>query len=265
MNGGAVRICCVQAQSVPSAPDINLARAGECAREAKTQGASLVVFPEQFPTGWDPHGTDFTDDGSGPICREWSVIARKTGIHLLGSYRKETGGMPQNVAAVFAPDGTCIAEYAKMHLFSPGGEERSFLPGDALATYTIGGVRFGIAICYDLRFPELFSAYRQAGSDAVVVPAAWPCVRLKHWHLFLRARALENQMYVAGANPAGEGSEGEYCGGTAVVTPQGEVAAEAEGRGETLVFADIDPGVVRSVRTTFPVCADRRSDLYPSL
>lgn len=265
MNGGAIRVCCVQAQSVPSAPVQNLARAGEFAQAAKREGATLVVFPEQFPTGWDPHATYFTDDGSGPICRGWAAIARKTGIYLLGSYRKETAGMPQNVAAVFAPDGACIAEYAKMHLFSPGGEDDSFQPGDALATVTIGGVRFGIAICYDLRFPELFSAYRQAGCDAVVVPAAWPCVRLKHWHLFLHARALENQMYVAGVNPADDGQSFEYCGGTVVVTPQGEVAAEAEGPGGTLVFADIDPAVVRSVRSTFPVASDRRYDLYSSL
>lgn len=265
MTGDAVRVCCVQAGSVPFAPDQNLARAGVFAREAERQGASLVVFPEQFPTGWDPHATDFTDDGSGAICREWAAIARETGIHLLGSYRKETGGMPQNVAALFAPSGACIAEYAKMHLFSPGGEDRSYLPGDALATATIGGVRVGIAICYDLRFPELFSAYRRAGCDAIVVPAAWPCVRLKHWHLFLRARALENQMYVAGVNPAGGGPEDEYCGGTVVVTPLGEVAAEAKVTGKVLVFADIDPAVVRSVRTAFPVAGDRRSDLYSSL
>ena len=261
----AVRICCVQAESFPNAPEKNLARAKAFAREAQEQGASLIVFPEQFPTGWDPQGKEFTDDGSGSICRGWAAIARETGIHVMGSYRKETATMPQNVAAVFAPEGVCIAEYAKIHLFSPAGEDQSFVPGVALGIFTIGGMRFGIAICYDLRFPELFCAYARAGCAAVVVPAAWPCVRMSHWNLFLHARALENQMYVAGINPAEGHPEGEYCGGTTAINPQGEVVAKAEGTRTALVFADIDSALVRSTRAAFPVCADRRDDLYPSL
>lgn len=264
-EGGAVRICCVQAESIPDAPEENLTRAKAFAWEAQKQGASLIVFPEQYPTGWDPRGTEFTDDGNGTICRGWAAIARETGIHVMGSYRKETAKMPQNVAAVFAPEGVCVAEYAKIHLFSPAGEDQSFLPGKDLGIFTISGIRFGIGICYDLRFPELFSAYARAGCAAVMVPAAWPCTRMKHWNLFLHARALENQMYVAGINPAEGHPEGEYCGGTAVMNPLGETVAEAEGVGTSLLFADIDPGVVRAARAAFPVCADRRDDLYPLL
>ncbi len=265
MGEGRVLICCVQAQSVPGEPEQNLARAKESAMKARESGAHLIIFPEQYPTGWDPHGTAFTDDGSGPICTGWAEVAAAAGIHVLGSYRKKTESMPQNVAAVFAPDGARIAEYAKIHLFSPGGEDTSFLPGNELALFTIGGVRFGIAICYDLRFADLFCAYARAGCDAVVVPAAWPCARLKHWDLFLHARALENQMYVAGVNPAG-GLTGEVnCGGTVVVDPWGETVVRAEDAGTTLIFADIDPGAVRKARAAFPVRADRRDDLYPSL
>ncbi len=265
MSEGTVRICCVQAESVPDAPEINLARARDFAMEAKKQGASLIVFPEQYPTGWNPQGAGFTDDGAGAICRVWSAVAEGAGIHVLGSYRKETEYMPQNVAAVFAPDGTCIAEYAKIHLFSPGGEDASFMPGEKLSIFTLGGVRFGIAICYDLRFADLFGAYARAGSDAVIVPAAWPCIRLKHWHLFLHARALENQMYVAGINPA-KGSMGEVnCGGTTVVDPWGETVVQTEGAGTVLLYADIDPAAVRAARDAFPVRADRRDDLYSSL
>ncbi|WFN34607.1 carbon-nitrogen hydrolase family protein [Methanogenium sp. S4BF] len=265
MGEGCVRICCVQAKSAPDDPEQNFARALEFAREAGQRGASLVVFPEQYPTGWDPHGTEFTDDGSGAICRGWAAVAAEAGTHVLGSYRKETDTLPQNVAAVFAPDGTRIAEYAKIHLFSPGGEDESFLPGDELATFTLGGVMFGIAICYDLRFADLFSAYARAGCDAVVVPAAWPCARLKHWDLFLHARALENQMYVAGVNPAG-GLTGEgTCGGTGVVDPQGEAAVRADDAGTALLCADISPAAVRAARAAFPVRADRRDDLYSCL
>ena len=265
MRGEVVRICCVQAESVPRAPEKNLARAKECAREAKRQGASLIAFPEQYPTGWDPHDVEFTDDGTGVICQGWAAVAREAGIHVLGSYRKETKALPQNVAAVFSPEGVCIAEYGKIHLFSPGGEDQSFSPGNKLAEFILDGVRFGIAICYDLRFPDLFCAYGRAGCDAVVVPAAWPCARLKHWHLFLHARALENQMYVAGINPAEGRVEGGYCGGTAVINPKGEVVAEADGAGAALVFADIDSAALQGARAAFPVCADRRDDLYPTL
>ncbi|GAB7015269.1 nitrilase-related carbon-nitrogen hydrolase [Methanogenium cariaci] len=265
MNEEAFRICCVQAESLPDAPEINLPRAKEYALEARKQGASLIVFPEQYPTGWDPQGTTFTDDGGGVICQGWSAIAKEAGIHVLGSYRKETDSLPQNVAAVFAPDGRCIAEYAKMHLFSPGGEDASFLPGDTLGIFRLGNVRFGIAICYDLRFADLFGAYARAGCAAVIVPAAWPCARLKHWDLFLHARALENQMYVMGINPAKDSAGGEYCGGTTIVDPQGETVVRAEGAGCSLVCADIDPAVVRAARAAFPVGADRREELYSSL
>ncbi|KAF1078176.1 nitrilase-related carbon-nitrogen hydrolase [Methanogenium sp. MK-MG] len=265
MSEAAVRTCCVQAESVPDAPEINLARAREFALEARKQGASLIAFPEQYPTGWDPQGTAFTDDGSGAICRCWSAVAEEAGIHVLGSYRKETDTLPQNVAAVFTPDGRCIAEYAKMHLFSPGGEDAAFLPGAKLSIFTLGGVRFGIAICYDLRFADLFGAYARAGCAAVIVPAAWPCTRLKHWSLFLHARALENQMYVLGINPAKGAAGGAYCGGTTIANPQGETVVRAEGTGSCLVCADIDPAAVRAARAAFPVGADRRDELYSSL
>lgn len=123
-----------------------------------------------------------------------------------------------------------------------GGEDASFLPGDTLGIFRLGNVRFGIAICYDLRFADLFGAYARAGCAAVIVPAAWPCARLKHWDLFLHARALENQMYVMGINPAKDSAGGgEYCGGTTIVDPQGgETVVRAEGAGCSLVCADID-------------------------
>jgi predicted amidohydrolase len=265
MGEGRVRICGVQAKSVPGKPERNFARAKECALQAKQQGASLVIFPEQYPTGWDPHDTAFTDDGSGVICAGWAAVAAASGIHVLGSYRKKTESMPQNVVAVFAPDGACIAEYAKIHLFSPGGEDASFSPGDTLAYFTLNGVRFGLAICYDLRFPDLFSAYARAGCDAVVVPAAWPCARLRHWGLFLHARALENQIYMAGVNPAG-GRTGEVnCGGTVVVDPWGETVARTADAETALLCADIDKSAVLAARAAFPVRADRRDELYPSL
>jgi len=265
MNEGSVRICCLQAESVPDAPEINLARAGKYALEARMRGASLIAFPEQYPTGWDPQGVDFTDDGSGAICRGWSAVAEEAGIYVLGSYRKDTGSLPQNVAAVFAPDGARIAEYAKIHLFSPDGEDASFMPGEKLCIFMLNGVRFGIAICYDLRFADLFGAYARAGCDAVIVPAAWPCVRLKHWDLFLHARALENQIYVVGINPAQESAGGANCGGTTVVDPWGETVVQAEVAGTARICADIDSATVRAARAAFPVRADRRDDLYSSL
>jgi predicted amidohydrolase len=265
MREVSVRICCVQIESVPGKPEQNLVRAKKYAMKARERGAHLVIFPEQYPTGWDPHGTDFTDDGSGAICAGWAAVAVAAGVHVLGSYRKKTESMPQNVAAVFAPDGTRIAEYAKIHLFSQGGEDVSFLPGNELALFTIGGVRFGIGICYDLRFADLFCAYARAGCDAVVVPAAWPCARLKHFDLFLHARALENQMFVAGVNTAGGRTSEVNCGGTTVVDPWGETVARAEDAGTALVCADIDLAAVREARSAFPVRADRRDDLYPSL
>ena len=192
------------------------------------------------------------------------IFNSNTGITVAGSVRIAEGERLTNSCVVYGPMGDLLASYAKMHPFSPAGEQMVYSPGNALSCFEVDGVRFGLAICYDLRFADLFHAYARAGVHCVCVPAAWPCVRLHHWRLFLQTRALENQYYVAGTGTIGRSPVAEYCGGSAVFGPDGEERAAA-GDAERLLFAEIDPAEVTRTRTGFPVMEDRRDDLYSSL
>lgn len=261
---GTVRICCAQVQGRWEAPEENLRHAARCAAEAAGHGAELIVFSEQYATGWDPRATSYAEPPGGPVQSAYAAIAGEAGITVVGSARITGDAGLMNACVVYGPEGDLLTSYEKMHLFSPAGEQMVYAPGNSLGRFAVGDVRFGLAVCYDLRFGDLFSAYARAGVHCVCVPAAWPCERLHHWRLFLAARALENQYYVAGTGTIGTTPVGEYCGGSAVIGPDGEDRAAA-GDGERLLFADIDAGEVGRARASFPVTADRRDGLYHTL
>ena len=128
----------------------------------------------------------------------------------------------------------------------------------------VGPFRAAAAICYDLRFPELFRALALGGADLVLVPANWPVERMTAWTQLLVARAIENQCYVVGVNRVGRGGGQQYDGRSAIVDPLGEVLATSQGR-ETLVTADLDPDHLAKVRETLPFLRDARQDLFPCL
>lgn len=178
--------------------------AARMAEEAAAAGASLICFPEQFITGWSPEIPPGAGEPlDGPLTAAFSEIAKKNRIAVVGSIIEAgQGGRPRNTTVVLGPGGDILAAYAKIHLFSPGGEDRYYTAGDRIATFTVDGTTFGLAVCYDLRFPELFRIYALAGAECVLVPAAWPCCRVRHWETLLPARALENRYYVAGVNTA---------------------------------------------------------------
>jgi predicted amidohydrolase len=238
---------------------------GTMAGEAAAAGASLICFPEQFVTGWSPEiALDTGEPLDGPLATAFSRIAHENGIAIAGSLiEAREGELPRNTAVVFGADGELLAAYAKIHLFSPGGEDRYYTAGDRLATFALDGVTFGLAICYDLRFPELFRIYALAGVECMLVPAAWPCCRLRHWETLLPARALENHYYVAGINTAGRPGSA-YCGGSLAADPDGAIIVRG-GTGDEILLADIDPAAVREARSGLPTLSDRRGDLYHRL
>ncbi|WP_292519943.1 nitrilase-related carbon-nitrogen hydrolase [Methanoculleus sp.] len=235
------------------------------AEEAAAAGASLICFPEQFVTGWSPCIHPGSGEPlNGQLTAAFGRIAREAGIAVVGSIIEAgPGDLPKNTAVVLGPDGRLLAAYAKMHLFSPDGEDRNYTAGDRIATFIVDGVTFGLAVCYDLRFPELFRIYALAGVECMLIPAAWPCSRLSHWETLLPARALDNRYYVAGVNTAGGPGE-VYCGGSLAADPDGTIIARGGGREEVLV-AGIDPAVVHEARLKLPSLSDRRSDLYHRL
>jgi omega-amidase len=242
-----------------------LEAAGRMAREAAAAGASLICFPEQFVTGWSPEALQGSGESlDGPLTAAFARIARENGIAVAGSIVEAVPGRrPRNTVVVLDEDGKLLAAYAKIHLFSPEGENRYYTAGDRIATFAVDGATFGIAVCYDLRFPELFRIYALAGAECVLVPAAWPCCRLPHWEILLRARALENRYYVAGVNTAGRPGE-VYCGGSLAADPDGTVVARGR-NGTQLLSVEVDPAAVHEAQSGLPSLSDRRSDLYHRL
>ena len=257
-------ICSVQMAPVWEDPDKSLAKAETFVAEAAGRDGVLVAFPEQFTTGWDPCSHENIQARDGHIAKELSRMAKEHGIAVLGSFREQHSPLPRNTAIVFDSGGEELAAYSKCHPFSPGGEECWYGPGEHVAVFSLGGVKFGIAICYDLRFADIFVAYARAGVHAVVVPSAWPGSRLEHWELFIRARAVEFQVYIAGVNTTGVTPVDTYLGGTMTANPWGKIIARA-GEGEEMVASEIDPSLVAEVRAAFPVDRDRRPELYRRL
>ena len=154
-------------------------------------------------------------------------------------------------------------DYAKLHPFSYGEESLYFTGGDTLPLCSYKGFEIGVQICYDLRFPEIFQlASPQA--ELIVVPANWPEDRVEHFKTLLKARAIENQCYIAGINRVGHARTSVYSGDSMIVDPLGRELAHG-GRTEELLVADLDLEMVRKYRAEFPAKIDRKPELYRKL
>ncbi len=258
------RVCIAQISGVWEDPAGSLEKVRPLIAEAAHRGASIICFPEQFATGWDPMSLHHVQPPDGQIMTTLRQYGEEYGIAILGSFREEGVPGPKNTSMLIGADGEVHARYSKSHLFSPAGEQIAYMPGDRIALFSLAGMRCGIAICYDLRFPPLFRAYAHAGAEAVFVPAAWPARRIAQWELSVRARALEDQIYVIGINTTGITPVDNYNGHSLVSGPEGEVIVRA-GEEEGLLYAGIDTTRVAEARRSLPFQEDRRPDLYHRL
>lgn len=255
---GVVRTAVVQSDTVWEDRSSNLAHLDPVVSAAAVQGARLVVLPEMYSTGFSPRTNVIQEPLEGPSTMFLVEQARRHGIWVVGSIcvKADRADRPANVAVVAAPDGS-IHRYSKRHLFSYAGEHERMQAGDDTLTVDMAGLRVSVFVCYDLRFADDF--WRLAPqSDAYVVVANWPSARIDHWRSLLVARAIENQAWVIGANRVGDGGGLHYSGDSLVVDPLGAVRADGAGRGESVLWADVDPSEVASVRERYPFLADRR-------
>lgn len=257
------RVCIVQAESSWENPGENLKKASFFAVKAASEGADIICFSEQYATGWDPSSSAFAENDEGPVCSAFRDIASEYGLGVLGSFREKSDGCLKNTSVFFDRNGRLLSKYSKIHLFSYAGEDRYYTPGEFPSVFEYGGVKFGIAICYDLRFPELFLAYKKLGAGCILVPAAWPCSRLSHWDLFLRTRAVENSLFMVGINTTGRNPVDDYCGGSMAVSPSGDVISGPI-KDEGLLYADIDMDLVEGRDSVPDSLSDRRDELYKS-
>ncbi|HEX3625616.1 MAG TPA: carbon-nitrogen family hydrolase [Verrucomicrobiae bacterium] len=237
----------------------NFGRVRSLLRKRRISPKSLIVLPEMFATGFSMNAGAVAEPTSGPTVVFLRELAIELRSYVLGGFARYAGQNIYNAAVCMAPSGGCVAHYAKLHPFSPGGESQHYSAGDRLAVFQWGDLKVAIFICYDLRFPEIFRAAVSQGTDVMVVIANWPCRRQSHWTALLRARAIENQAYVVGVNRCGQDPILDYDGGTAIFDPYGRAVAVA-GRRESIVSAKLDPNVPSQWRKDFPVLKDIRCD-----
>jgi deaminated glutathione amidase len=251
--------------------DRNLATAERLVRAAAADGAELVALPEKWNllAGGEEllAGAELLDGPSLSAARDW---ARELGIHLLaGSIAERGEEKAWNTSVLIGPEGEDLAAYRKLHLFDvdAGGvayrESEHEQAGSELVTASVGELTIGMTVCYDLRFPELFRILALRGARLVTVPSAFTLATGKdHWEVLLRARAIEDQVFVVAPNQVGRAAPHfESFGHSAIVDPWGRVLAIAPDE-ECFAAADLDLAAQDRVRAELPSLANRRPEAY---
>lgn len=246
----------------------NLGRARALVEQAARDGARLVALPENFALMAKRQSDVLAiaeQAGDGPVQNFLSDLARDCGVWLLGGTLPIQGPDRRRVYAsslLIDGQGQQRARYDKIHLYDvslPGSSEfyresDTFMAGDSLAVTDTPLGRLGMSICYDLRFPELYRTLQSKGSELIVVPSAFTARTGKaHWHVLLRARAIENLCYILAPNQGGAHANGRATyGHSMIVNPWGEILAEAD-PGEAIIHARLDRDALHDMRGRFPV------------
>lgn len=264
-------VACVQLRSGRD-PDANFAATAELVREAAGRGATYVQTPEMtnlLERSREALMEKIAPEGEDRFLKRSQELAAELGIHLhLGSLAiRRADGKVANRAFVIGPDGGILASYDKIHMFDvdlPNGESwresATYTPGTDAVIADAGGMRVGLGICYDVRFPHLFRAYGQAGVDLITAPAAFTRQTGEaHWHQLQRARAIENGCFLISAAQGGLHEDGrETFGHSIIVDPWGGVVGESAGDRPGVVVCEIDLSAVAAARGRIPSLKNER-------
>ena len=273
-----LRVACVQLNTADDKA-ANVASAERLVRAAAADGARLIALPETWAFKGRRAGILASAEPlDGPSNAALARLAAELGVHILtGSHYEPTSGRDRvaNTSLLFAPRGETVAVYRKIHLFdavsggTPYRESSYLVPGKDLVTAEIDvdgpSVTVGLAICYDLRFPELFRSLALRGAEVLLVPSAFThYTGAAHWEVLVRARAIENGCFVVAPNQTGYHLPERRCfGNSMIVDPWGTVLARMEEEVGSCV-ADLDLAAVAEVRAQIPSLANRRPETYGS-
>ncbi|MET3519132.1 carbon-nitrogen hydrolase family protein [Mesorhizobium abyssinicae] len=262
---GVFKAAAVQMRSGES-PERNAVDLERLVREAAGLGATYIQTPEMtgaLVRDKEARAASFTSEDKDIIVSTARKLARELGIflHIGSTAILRADGKLANRAMLFAPDGATIASYDKIHMFDVDldngeswRESAAYEPGTEAVVAEIGGAKLGFAVCYDLRFPQLFRAEALAGADLLSVPAAFTRQTGEaHWHVLLRARAIENGAYLVAAAQGGLHEDGrETYGHSLIVDPWGRIVAEAAHDQPAVIVAEIDPAQSLAARRKIP-------------
>ena len=240
--------------------DTNLAYVREALARVDGQGANLAVLPEMWSTGFAYKNLNELALRTAGIVDELLKLSARHKLVIVGSMPEPNGDKVFN-SIFLADNGRLVGVYRKIHLFSLLGEDQAFSGGDSwlLADTSIG--KIGVIICYDLRFPELSRRLALEGAHVICVPAQWPKPRQDHWRTLLRARAMENQLFVVSCNACGLIGKLDFFGMSMIINPKGDVLEEAgEEAGE--ILAGLDMQTMTDWRAQIPCFKDRKPECY---
>ncbi|MFO7890954.1 MAG: carbon-nitrogen family hydrolase [bacterium] len=239
----------------------NLIKAEQGAKEAALRGSEIIILPEFWTTGYDlPKIQEYSKDELDSIIDHIASIAKQYNIAIIGTTLQKFNNKIYNTAFLFDKNGSTVAQYNKLHLFRLMDEHKFIEPGNDISVFQTDWGKCGLTICFDLRFPELFRKIAEQGTKIVFIPAYWPAPRLEHWRTLLRARAIENQMFIIGCNRCTLDHKLKF-GYSAVIDPEGKTVAEA-GTNEILLHAEININKINRIKEKFNLLESRRTDIY---
>jgi omega-amidase len=261
-----VKIAAAQISCVPGDFDANLNKIRDFSSHAKDSGAELVVFPEMVDTGYSmpviQKSAKAWADGAVPELQE---IAKDVSIAIVSGIAEREGESIYNAQVMVDPSGQVVGKYRKTHLVTaaPLDERGTFLPGNEFTSFSMGEFRFGMSICYDLRFPEMCRTLAvEHGANVLINSSAWPFPRMEHLRILALARAIENQSYLILSNRVGTDDGVTFCGSSAILDPYGVILAAASADREELIQAEVSRKIIDSVRSRMAAFDHRRADLY---
>lgn len=215
----------------------------------------LIVFPEMTLTGFTMKSKEMSETINGDSFRFFSAIAKEKSSNIFAGIIEHRNNRNFNTLIHIKSDGNLIKLYRKVHPFTYSGENEHYYAGARPALTKIKKWNIGLTICYDLRFPELFRKYGKKKAHLIVNIANWPDTRIEHWRTLLKARAIENQCYVAGVNRVGKDPKLNYVGFSGVYDPMGKELVSVENE-EKVILVDLDKNYINEVREKFPFLED---------
>lgn len=256
-----LKVYLVQMDSAKGCKSENIARAKKMILDARPTEGSLILLPEMFATGYIPSNLDeasedFSARDSGETAYMLSEIATKTACTVMGAGITHAAKGFYNHVSIYNPHKPQeFCGYNKINLFFP--EKESFKEGDEINLFTIhGNWKIASFVCYDLRFPEIFREATKLGANLITIQAAWPAKRRAHWETLLKARAIENQVYIAAVNAVSEApnaTKTSLAGSSLIIAPTGDILAEGPAQNEAIISAELDLEAEKDYRKSFPV------------
>ncbi len=252
-NKNTLRVAAIQMAVLSGAPRKNIVRAEAMLNEAARQGAQAVLLPELWTTGYALERFEEIAQECAEMTLDFlQKEARRLNIAIIGgSFPTRQADGVYSTCHIVGADGTVIAAYSKEHLFPLLSEPEYLRPGQPGGVSNTSLGKWASLICFDIRFPESARQLAYKGARVLWVPAEWPHPRLEHWRTLLRARAIENQLFVVAANRTGQGDNSDWCGHSTIIDPWGNILAEA-GEEESVLVDDLDMGLVDEVRGRIP-------------